>query len=202
MENEIFKAGVRPGSPVTNDEIKLLICYILSKTNAAMSFEQIHETLLEHELVNYFELVSAMDSLEKTGHIKEEVPGGTGAACYTVTELGRSTSGTINTLLSVSVRDRAVSSAEKLLRREKREREVKVSIEAADSGYEVRLAIPDSGSNLASFTVFCPTMEEAKLMRRRFLNDPFYIYKGVLALLTGDKDVLGDIFPAKEDLFS
>lgn len=140
-----------------------------------------------------------MDSLENTGHIKAE--SGDGGACYTVTELGRSTSGTINTLLSVSVRDRAVSSAEKLLRREKREREVKASISPADSGYEVRLAIPDECSNLVSFTVFCPTKEEAELMRRRFLNDPFYIYKGVLALLTGDKDILGEIFPAKESLF-
>lgn len=200
MENEIFKAGVRPGAPATNDEIKLLICYILSKTDAAMSFAQIHEVLLEQELVNYFELVSAMDSLEATGHVKAKTPKNSGTS-YSVTELGRSTSGTIDTLLPVSVRDRAATAAAALLRREQRKREVAVSVERADSGYEVKLSIPDSSSNLVSFTVFCPTEEEAALLRRRFLNDPFYIYKGVLALLTGDQDVLGEMFPAKEDLF-
>lgn len=200
MENEVFTAGVRPGSPTTNDEIKLLICYILTKTDASMSFAQIHEALSEHELANYFELVSAVDSLESTGHIKVE-PRAQAAACYTVTNLGRNTAGTIDSLLPTSVRDKAASSADRLLRREKREREVEVEIKPADSGFEVRLAIPDENSKLVSFTVFCPTKEDAELVRRRFLNDPFYIYKGVLALLTGDKDVLGEMFPVKEDLF-
>lgn len=200
MENEVFTAGVRPGSPTTTDEIKILICYILSKTDAAMSFAQIHEALSEHELVNYFELVASMDSLEITGHIEAEQTDAD-AARYSVTGLGKNTADTIDSLLPVSVRDKAASAADKLLRRKKREQEVKVEIEPSDSGFEVRLAIPDKSSRLISFTVFCPTGEDAELLRRRFLNDPLYIYKGVLALLTGDKDVLGEIFPSKEDLF-
>lgn len=200
MENEVFKAGVRPGSPNTNDEIKILVCYILSKTGSAMSFAQIHEVLSEHELVNYFELVSAIDSLEHTHHIGAEQGEG-GAPVYAVTELGKSTAETIDGLLPLSVRDKAAVSAAKLLRRKKREREVKVEIAEQDAGFEVMLAIPDSGSNLAAFTVFCPTREEAELIRRRFLNDPFYIYKGTLALLTGDREIMGEIFPSKEKLF-
>lgn len=200
MENEVFTAGVRPGSPTTNDEIKILVCYILSKTDSAMSFAQIHEALSEHELVNYFELISAMDSLERTRHIDAE-QNGDGAQTYTVTELGKSTAEAVDDMLPLSVRDKAADSAGKLLRRKKREREVKVEIAEQDAGFELRLAIPDSGSNLAAFTVFCPTREEAELIRRRFLNDPFYIYKGTLALLTGDREILGEIFPSGENLF-
>lgn len=200
MENEVFKAGVRPGSPTTTDEIKILVCYILTKTGADMSFAQIHEALSEHELVNYFELVSAVDSLENTGHV-EVNPHEDETSRFRVTALGKSTADEIDGLLPVSVREKAASSADKLLRRKKREREVEVRIEPSDSGFEVNLAIPDENSKLVSFAVFCPTKDEAELIRRRFLNDPFYIYKGVLALLTGDRDVLGEMFPAKENLF-
>lgn len=200
MEQDVFRAGVRPGAPVTGDEIKILICYILTEIKSYMSFEQLHEALLEHELVNYFELVSTVDSLEETGHIKAEGDDGEPAK-YAVTALGESISGTINDILPQSVRDKAVSSAKKLLRRERRERELVAQISESDSGYEVKLAIPDLGQNLISFTVFCPTREEARLLRKRFLNDPAYIYKGTMALLTGDKNVVGEIFESGESLF-
>lgn len=200
MEQEIFRAGVRPGGPTTVDEIKILICYILSKTGVPMSFAGLHESLSEHELVNYFELVAAMDSLEHTGHIAATA-GEKSAVLYEITGLGKTTADTIDSLLPPSVRDKAVSSAKKLLRRKKREKEITAEISPCGKGFEVKLSIPENDVRLISFTVFCPTSGEAELLRRRFLNDPAYIYKGVLALLTGDKGVIGEMFPSKEELF-
>lgn len=200
MEQEVFRAGVRPGGPTTGDEVKILICYILSKIEGPMSFSQLHEALSEQELVNYFELVSAMDALENTGHI-ESSPDGAGAQSYSVTELGRNAAGVIKGLLPASVRDRALRSASRLLRRKKREKEVVARITASGAGFEVKLGLPGGGSELLGLSVFCPTREEAELVRKRFLNDPTYIYKGVLALLTGDKQVIGKMFPENEALF-
>ncbi|MCL2034544.1 MAG: DUF4364 family protein [Oscillospiraceae bacterium] len=199
METEIFKAGTRHGAPTTNDEIKILVCYILSKTDASMSFQQLHESFSENELVNYFELVSAVDSLIDTGHIAEEESGA--ASVYRITPLGEDAANTVNTLLPLSVREKASVAAKKLLRRKKREKEVVVKISEINGGFEVLLALPGDKGSLLSFTVFCPTRDEAQLVRKRFLNDPAYIYKGVMALLTGDKNVIGKMFPSDDDLF-
>lgn len=200
MEQEIFRAGVRPGGPTTVDEIKILICYMLSKTGSAMSFEQIHDALSGQELVNYFDLVSAVDALERTGNIKAS-PQDSGGELYSVTESGEKAAETVTGMLPPSVRDKAVESARALFLRERRLRELTAEITKSGEGFEIRLAIPGEGSGLVSFTLFCPTMEEAMLVRKRFLNDPVYIYKGVTALLTGDKDILGDMFPTKNELF-
>lgn len=200
MEQEIFRAGVRPGGPTTNDEVKILVCYILSKTGEAMSFEQLHEALSEHELVNYFELVTAVDSLGNTGHI-QAARAENGADLYSATGLGRDTARTIDGLVPSSVRRKAAASADRLLRRQRRKREVAAVIEPSGPGFGVKLSLPESGLDLVEFSVFCPTMEEAELVRRRFLNDPAYIYKGVMALLTGDREIIGEMFPAKEELF-
>jgi hypothetical protein len=199
MDSEIFRAGVRPGAPNTGDEIKLLLCYVLSEVEDSMSFAQLNEALQEHELVNYFELVSALDSLSVTGHVSQvEVNGG---EFFAVTELGRSTAATIETLLPKAMRDRAGRAAKRLLRREKRRREVLAEIDELKKGFEVKLAFPRRDSVL-SMQVFCPTIEEARLVRKRFLNDPAFIYKGSLALLTGDAEVLGKVFPSgEEELF-
>jgi DNA-binding PadR family transcriptional regulator len=199
MDSEIFRAGVRPGAPNTSDEIKLLLCYVLSEVEEKMSFAQLNEALQEHELVNYFELISALDSLSVTGHISASEKGG--GEFYAITELGRSTAATIETLLPKATRDKASRAAKKMLKRERRKREVEAEILELKKGFEVKLAFP-RGESVLSMTVFCPTIEEARLVRRRFLNDPAFIYKGTLALLTGDAEVLGKVFPSgEEELF-
>jgi hypothetical protein len=200
MDSEIFRAGVRPGAPNTSDEIKLLLCYVLSEVDERMSFAQLNEALQENELVNYFELVSAVDSLSVTGHISASETNGGGEA-YAITGLGRTTAATIETLLPKATREKAGRAAKRLLRRERRRREVEAEIIGLKKGYEVKLAFP-RGESVLAMTVFCPTAEEARLVRRRFLNDPAFIYKGTLALLTGDAEVLGKVFPSgEEELF-
>jgi hypothetical protein len=197
MESDVFRAGVRPGSPGTADEIKLLLCYILSGVAGDMSFAQLNDALTEQELVNYFDLIAAVDSLLATGHIEAVNEAGHGDA-YRITELGRATSEAIDTLLPKAVRDKASLAAKRAQKREKRRREVFAEVTGLDKGYEVALGLPYNGS-MFSAKVFCPTVEEANLVRRRFLNDPAYIYKGLMALLTGDSEVLGKVFPSGDD---
>jgi len=43
-------------------------------------------------------------------------------------------------------------------------------------------------------------MQECEKLKRQFLNDPVFIYQGVLALLSGKRDILGEPLP-QEDLF-
>ena len=45
------------------------------------------------------------------------------------------------------------------------------------------------------------TREECEAIRRRFLNDPMLVYKGVFALLTGDTQTVGELVSHQPDLF-
>ena len=201
MEREVFMAGVRPGGLTTGDEIKMLICYILTKVPAPMSFAMLHEALAVNELVNYFELVQAVEHLLRTGHIMTELDEN-GADWYSATPLGQEAAAVFKTDLPASVRDRACRSANRMVKRRKRESEVKVNITPRmTGGFTLEMSIPDGGGDLVSFSLFCPTKEECDAVRRRFLNDPAYIYKMVVALLTGDKHMLGDLIPEEEKLF-
>lgn len=197
MDSDIFKAGVEPGGLTSHDEVKMLVCNLLHRVEAPMSFSQIHESLQENGLVNYFELVAAVDGLARSGHLSPAPAGEAGEDRYALTEIGVQAGEEFENILPRAVREKAVRTAKDLLQRQRRAAELVVRTEKAQSGYIMHLAIPDAGGDLVSFSVFVPTLSECDLIRRRFLNDPLYIYQGVLALLTGNRKVLGEIFPGK-----
>lgn len=200
MEINIFTAGTAPGSPRTANEIKTLICYMLSEVKKPMSFSQLHEALRQDDLVNYFELIESLKSLADTGHIikdtKEDVN------WYQVTPLGEKTAETLDTSLPFTVRTKAVEAVRLTLARNKRLQEVAVNLSAQDDGhYKVELSIPDESNQLVSFTVLANNKEEAESLKKGFLNDPVFIYQSVMALLLGDYGLIADLKPEEENLF-
>ncbi|MEG2073591.1 MAG: DUF4364 family protein, partial [Angelakisella sp.] len=132
----------------------------------------------------------------KEGHLAEASKG-----LYTVSELGAATASTFEADLPTAVRERAMASLggiQKLLRRQE---ENHVEIAKTDDGFELSMTITDIGTNLMSIKLFMPTMERCEAIRRLFLNDPLVVYKGVLALLTGDMKTVGELIPSGENLF-
>jgi len=193
MDREIFAAGVAPGGPATLTEVKILCCHMLAET-PEMSFEVIHEALREHRLVNYFELISALSQLCDTGHLTLLID----LESYRITDIGRAAAQELSSHLPYAVLEKAVTAAQKILKRQKRLQEVVADIRAENAGYVLTMSLE---GELMSFSVFTPTQDECERLRRRFLNDPVYIYKCVMALLSGRRDILGEPIPSGEDLF-
>lgn len=199
MEREVFGAGVAPGSPTTPNEVKTLLCWLLDNTGAEMSFAQLHEALATYSLVNYFELVQDLEQLVETGHLIRRLDGETEQ--FSATQLGRETGQELASTLPLAVREKSLESAKLALRRTRRLREVNALVEKLPDGFKVHLSIPDQGSGLIDLTLFAPTEREAQEMRRRFLNDPVFLYKSVLALFSGRLGVLGELSEEEEELF-
>lgn len=196
MEYQAFTEGVRPGSVTTSHEVIILICYMVSKSPQPVSLEQLGRALLREELVNYFEFTNASEYLVKSGHLTDA-----GKGLYTVSELGQSTAKTFESDLPAAVRERAMSSLENILKLLRRQEENRVEIEKTPDGYQLSMTITDIGTDLMSIAMFMPTMEECEAVRRRFLNDPLTVYKGVFALLTGDMKTVGELIPSGDNLF-
>ena len=197
MDREIFFADVLPGAPTSINQIKTLVCMMLTQAGG-LTFAHLHEALRENRLVNYFELISAISQLVQTGHISCEASGD--EECYSITALGEKTAAELSRDIPTTVREKAVSTALIIKKRERRMSEVIISTETRDGGYYLTLALPGESEELVSFTVFAPTEQECDKLRRRFLNDPVFVYQGVMALLSGEREVLGKPLP-QEDLF-
>ena len=197
MPHDIFMEDVAPGSPTTINEVKNLILFALG--GRSLSFAVIHESLRERDLVNYFELVHALGELISSGHVTVESEGE--IEYYQSTALGEKTVEELGGSLPPSVRKKAVDSVERAINRQRRLSEVRTDIIPDNGGYRLYLSLPDAETELISLSVFTTTREESENMRNRFLNDPLYVYKSIMELLSGQKGFLGDISQAENHLF-
>lgn len=199
MEYNAFTQGVRPGSVTTSYEVMILICYLIDRAGQPVSFQELSAALQGQELVNYFQFAEAMESLVRSGHIATREC--QGERRYLLTGLGKEISSAFEDKLPPAVRERATGALERILTLVRRQRENRVEIRQVPDGWQVELTIPDIGSDLLSLTIFMPTRKECEAIRRRFLNDPMLVYKGVFALLTGDTQTVGELVSHQQDLF-
>lgn len=196
MEQNLFTEGVRPGSETTPEEVHMLICYIFREADQPVTLDQVNEVLQRQSLVNYFEFAEAAELLIRMGHLQSQQNG-----CYVLSEEGKALADTFRDKLPPAVRERAQRALDDVLTLLRRQQENKVRVNKVGDGWQITLTITDIGSDLMSLTLFLPTEKECEQVRRRFLNDPMLLYKGTMALLTGDMETFGDLTPSGRDLF-
>lgn len=199
MEQQAFTGGVRPGGLTKSYQVNILICHILAQSGASMTFAQLAEMAMGDELVNYFEFAGALGQLTKGGQV-ELVQGRDGEERYALSPQGRASAAAFSRELPLTVRERAEKKARTALLRERREKEILTSIEKVEDGYRLTLRMTDIGSDLLDISVFLPTQEKCEEVRKRFMNDPMFVYQSILALLTGEA-AAGEPEPNGEAVF-
>ena len=182
--NDVFRAGVEPGGLTMDYEIKVLICYLLSRLDSPMPAAGLCEVLTGEGIANYFEAASAASGLLKSGHLCSET-GQDGELCYQITDLGRGAAATFEKDLPSTVRQKALDAARRHLLMRRRKAHNKVRIKRVEDGYQLSLSISDVGSNLLDLTVLLPDEETCERVRDRFFDDPVAFYQGMLNLMTG-----------------
>lgn len=193
---EVFRAGVEPGGLTNDYEIKVLICYMLRELGGPVPVSVAIEVFVESGIGNYFEAASAAAGLVSSGHLK--IISQKGEKCYQLTEVGENAAATFEKDLPRSVRDKAVDTAKRLLVIRERRAHNHVSVQKAEDGYLLTLTISDIGSDLLSITILLPDRKCCDEIQERFLQDPVVAYKGVVAVLTGSFENVGELLDTPE----
>ena len=184
MEFDAFRAGVEPGGLINRTEIRLLVCYILKSIRQPLPGQLLQELFHYEGLANYFEVGQAIQDLLELQNIQlvdhEQ-------QTYAITEEGRAAVGALQRDLPVTVREKAVKSAIRLLTRIRREEENKVEIVKAERGYLISCTVLDRGAELMTLRLMVPDEIQAKAVKEIFLDDPSSVYTGVIELMTHDK---------------
>lgn len=197
MAFDTFDEGVTLGGMRSKNEIRTLICYLFGSVNEPMSKDTITEAVQQESLANYFETSSCFDDLVTNGNLKK-VDGDNSNPLFVLTEKGQLIANELDSTIPYTVKDKAYSCAIKLLAQKKNERENTVEIKKTDLGYDVVCKISGGNVDLLSMTLFAPDMEQALILKKNFYESPITIYKVMLALLTKNKESVGE---ALEDLY-
>lgn len=190
MGFDAFTAGIEPGGLRSKNDIKLLICYLLSSIKTGLTREDIFAVLQENGLANYFEAAAAFADLLQSDNIYCEDPN---AKLYNVTKSGQLISEQLDIALPISVREHALSAAMNLMARVKREQENQVRIQKNENGYTVQCSVSGGDMDLMSFSLYVPDMLQAKMVKKNFHKDPERVYRCMLALVTGNEDLISEL---------
>jgi hypothetical protein len=200
MAFDTFDEGVVPGGLRSKSEIKTLICYLFYSVKERMSKDIIVSAIQNESLANYFETSSAFDDLVNNGNIEEYTGDDKeeNETAYVLTDNGRLIADQLETNLAYTVKEKAYACATKLLAQKKIERDNSVDIVKTENGFDVRFRISGGEIDLLCFNLYAPSFEQALIMKKNFFENPSTFYSVMLALLTKDKESVGE---ALEDLY-
>ena len=194
MKQDAFSAGVEPGGLWHKNDIRILLCYILSSVRGPLSRRDLTRIIQEKGLANYFEVEDGLAGLVEQGNFLVDQDG----TCH-LTEAGREIADSLDTTLPLSVRDKAMEAAVTLLADARSRRENRVEIQETERGWQVDCHISGGDMELLSFTLYVPDRAQAEFVRDRFHRNPEGIYRLLLAALTGDRALARELFEEQED---
>ncbi len=189
MESNAFTGGVEPGGLWNQNDIRILLCYILNSVNGPLSGESISQIVQEKALANYFEVGDALAALLRQGNLRQDEEG-----LYTVTPAGREIAQSLDATLPLSVRDKALEAALRLMADSKARRENRVELAETENGFHVTCHISGGALDLMEISLYAPDKNQAKLIEQNFYQNPEGVYKLLLSALTGDKEYARSYF--------
>ncbi len=221
MDNSVVRSGVAPGGPDYDFEVKLLICWMLAKASRPMTVEHMMEALVSERFVNYFEFTGAVADLISEGQLTEiekdglfrgltpptsffspEAPyAARRTGYYTVSPASRDNALLLESTLPLSLRERVYASAAAVISRTARECGNKAEIVPDGDGWRVNITVNDLGAELLSLSMYVPSPELAEFIKSNFLKDPALLYRGAIALLSGDIEQVKKLDPTPEESY-
>ena len=122
VETDAFTGGIAPGGLRTKNDIRILLCYLLSSVGAPIRRDDIIRIMQENSLCNYFEVTEALSDLLQKGAIQRDPQED---SLLTAGPMAREIAEQLTGTIPLSVRDKAVSAALNLLAQAKREKEAR-----------------------------------------------------------------------------
>jgi len=202
------------------NEIKIFILYLLDKIGYPLDYPSIGAIMMQDGVVNFFDFAECFFALVEAGHIREIYPDGDGPVeepnfddpnvapfdsiedegddesiphprkLYEVTETGHRVALGLGDSIMVSVRERSYRSALRHLSLKKRGAKIEKSYEPDKDGYIVSCSITDKDGVALDLKLRADSKYQLDRMMSNFEERPEVIFRGVVALMSGDVNYL------------
>ncbi len=181
-------------------QVKVFILYLLEKIGYPLDYNDLATIVIRDGFVDYFDFVTYFHELLEAGHIKrfsreegeraEELP--VDRDSYEVTDTGRMIAkGLSDDLLLAAVREKSYISAMRHLSLEKRGAVIDHSIEqVGDGSYIFHCSIKDCDGLAFDLDLRADSYMQVSRMRMNFEDKPDVVYRGIVALVTGNVNYL------------
>lgn len=173
------------------NNVKIFILYLMKNVKYPMDFFTINDIVMQTDYVMYLDFAVAFNSLLDSGLIEkiEEK----GEEKYQVTENGSMVAGELKSDILSSILDKSLAAALRYLDFKKRGVTLKFDVTETDDGnYRVETSFIEAGKCVFSQMIIVDSLDRAKRMKQNFYERPEALYRGVLALLSGNVNYIFD----------
>ena len=167
-------------------DVKIAICYLLSKLNRPVTEEQLYEIALNSEVINYFFYTEAIAELLKNGSVSKKNINGEN--CIIIEEKGMLGSEYFNEFIPYHFRKRILRSAFAFFGKLKRESEADIEIKNISNGCEVECTIKDTNFDLMKISLYAPDSDQAEMIKEKILLNPTGSYHTILTYALNNEE--------------
>ncbi len=171
--------------------VKIYVLYLMDKINYPLPYVTINDMIMDNEFVGYLDFAECFAEMLDDGLVLDCIY--EGQACYCVSDRGRTVSEQLSGNLLPSVLDDSLANAWRLIDFNKRGIKCHAELDRREDGAPMlRCAMTEQGKELFTLAVAVESEERARRMKEVFGQRPDVVWRGMLALLTGEPKFLFD----------
>ncbi len=171
-------------------EIKVFILFLLKNIGEPLDITTIGEVVLQDAFVNHFDFYICFADLLEVGQIMEKEIDG--EKLYVISPSGMLTVDEVQGAVFASIREKALRSAQRLLALKRTGNRISSELVEIEGGYMLKASIVDKDKTLFQLETFVADGKYAEKMKKNFDERAEVIYKGAMALLSGDVNFIFD----------
>ncbi len=171
-------------------EIKVFILYLLKNIGEPLDITTIGEVVVQDAFVNYFDFSICFSDLLETRQV-DEIEGDS-EKLYKISETGMLMVSEVQSALYAGVKDKALRSAQRLIALKRTGNRIDCKVTPCGRGFMLEASIVDNEKTLMRLETYVTDEDYAKRMQANFNERAEIIYKGAMALLSGDVNFIFD----------
>lgn len=170
-------------------DVKIFILFLLDNINYPLDYSTIHDICIQNGYVGGFDFAACFSQLKELGHILED--GEADERYYVISPTGKMVAAELQSNLLLSIREKSLKSAMRLLSFKKRQATTTSSVEQREDGkFTFRCAITEPGGHILNLELCMSSRLQAEDMQKKFDKEPESVYRRLLAVLSADADYL------------
>ncbi|MBQ9121681.1 MAG: DUF4364 family protein [Clostridia bacterium] len=173
--------------PITDkNEVKIFILYLMKNVGMELDFNNVNDIITQDKVVSYVDFAICFAELVDAGHVIAE-KNENGVEMYHVSATGAQVADELSSSLLANIRDISLQNAKRHLSFQRIGASVDCHSEALPGGkYRIVFEIREKGGGDFRISVDTDSEHRMNQMMHNFKRRPDVVYRGTLALLSGD----------------